>query len=618
MLPSFLVLALLAWAGLFLLVAPRLPDTDQLFADSGQRQVTLLASDGSVLDERGAAGNRLVALEEHAPQLIQAVIATEDHRFYGHFGIDPIGLGRAALANLREGGVVAGGSTITQQLAKNLFLTPERSLTRKLEELVFAIWLEARLTKDQILTLYLNRVYLGAGTYGMDAAAQRYFGKPAKEVSLAEAAMLAGLLKAPTTYAPTNHLDRARGRATVVLGRMTAEGFITAEQELAARAKPARLAPETKTDLAGHFLDWVLDDLTTHLGKVGRDLVVTTTLDRQLQTHAETLLRDTLAGEGTRLAVGEGAIVVIDGSGAIRAMVGGESYRSHRLNRAAGTRRQPGSAFKPFLYLTALQAGMTPESMIDDKPVAIDGWKPENFDGKHRGRVSLAEAFAFSLNTAAARLIQQVTPAKVVATAHRLGIASTLQPVPSLALGTSEVSLLELTAAYGPIATGGIRRPPFAVTEVRDDRGRVLYRYSATETRVIEPRIAGQMQQLLAGAVERGTGRAARRPDRQAAGKTGTTQDNRDAWFVGFADEVTAGVWLGNDDNSPMRSVTGSGLPAKLWREVMTTVPKSRPPLVATASPEPERILPPIVREAAENGLALLLDWIEQKFGTPQ
>jgi penicillin-binding protein 1A len=612
-LPSLFVVLLLAWAALFLLLAPELPDTDALFADAEQRTVTLLAADDTPLAERAAEGARFLRLDEVAPHLVKAVLAIEDHRFYEHFGVDPRGLLRAAWQNLRAGEVVAGGSTITQQLAKNLFLTPERSWKRKLQELALALWLEARLSKTEILTLYLNRVYLGAGAYGVEAAARRYFGKSAKEVTLAEAALLAGLLKAPSALAPTRDLDAARERAAVVLRRMAELGWITPQQANAARAAPAKLAPETKTDLAGHFLDWVLDDLTEHLGKHGRDLVVRTTLDRRLQVAAQEALRAALAREGAARAVEEGAIVVLDASGAVRAMVGGESYRTSRLNRAANARRQPGSAFKPFLYLAALEKGWTPESPIEDRPIAIGEWRPENIDGRYRGRVSLADAFALSLNAAAARLIREVGPESVVATARRLGIAAPLPAVPSLALGTAEVSLVELTSAYLPFATGGIRPTVHAVREVRDDRGRTLYRFAPSSRRVIEPATAAAMQRLLAAVVERGTGRSARLDDRVVIGKSGTTQSYRDAWFVAAAGELLVGVWVGNDDGRPMQKVTGGDLPARIAREVLRAVPPTAPPAPALARVAPPSAGSPDARQ--ENGLAILLDWVSRTFG---
>ena len=604
-LPSLFLVALAAWVVLFVAMAPKLPDTAQLFAESEQATVTVLASDGDPIAIRGSNGARFVRLDEISPRLLQAVIATEDRRFRHHFGVDPVGLVRALIDNLRAGAVVAGGSTITQQLAKNLYLTPERSLTRKLQELTLAIWLETRLDKDQILELYLNRVYLGAGAYGVEAASRRYFAKGAGEVTLAEAAMLAGLLKAPSALAPTNDLDRARQRAGVVLGRMTAEGFITPAEAKAARAKPAKLAPEDEV-VGAWFVDWVLDGLSDRLGKPEADLVVFTTLDRRVQQATEAAVERTLAKAAARNRVDEAAAVVLDTSGAVRAMVGGRDHGDGPFNRAVAARRQPGSAFKPFVYLAALEAGWRPGNMIDDRPLRLKGWEPANFDGKFRGEITLTEAFARSVNTAAVRLAQTVGPERVAATARQLGVFSPLQPVPSIALGTSEVSLLELTGAYLPFASGGMRRPLFGVTKVQDATGAVLYRHVPTEVRVISPDAVADMQGMLTAAVAEGTGRSAGLPDRVAAGKTGTTQNGRDAWFVGYAGTYVAGVWLGNDDNRPMQGVQGSNLPAQIWREAMQATPKPR-----REGPPPT----PAAKPRQENGLEWLIDLVSGAMG---
>jgi penicillin-binding protein 1A len=581
-------------------MAPSLPDTRQLFQESRQAKVTVVADNGQVIAVRGSDGQRFVQLDEISPWLVKAVIATEDSRFYRHVGVDPIGLARALVDNVLARDVVAGGSTITQQLAKNLYLTPERSLKRKLQELTLAIWLETKLAKNDILTLYLNRVYLGAGAYGAEAAAQRYFAKPAKNLSLPEAAMIAGLLKAPSALAPTNDLDRARDRAAVVLSRMQDEGFITAAEATAARMKPAKLAAE-RGELAGYFVDWVLDGLTRHLGKPEQDLFVHTTLDPKLQAAAEAALARTLAKAGQRNAVDQGAIVLLDGTGAVRAMVGGRSHVQSPFNRAVNAHRQPGSAFKPFVYLTAVEAGWQPGNTIDDRPFRLGDWQPANFDGKYRGRITLTEAFAHSVNTTAVRLAQTVGPAAVVKKAQQLGIVSELQAVPSIALGTSEVTLLELTGAYLPFATGGARRPLFGVTVVEEDSGKALYRHVPTEVRVIGPAALGAMQRMLAAVIDTGTGRAARLGDRPAAGKTGTTQNGRDAWFVGYSGDYVAGVWLGNDDNRPMKGVLGSNLPAQIWREVMQATPKP-------ARPEPAPV--PVARRE-ESGFDWLMDLID-------
>lgn len=585
--PALLLVGLGAWVLLFVFMAPQLPDTRELFRESRQAKVSVVAADGRVIAVRGATGERFVQLEEIAPSLVDAVIATEDSRFYRHLGIDPIGLARALLENVRAGAVVAGGSTITQQLAKNLYLTPERSLTRKLQELTLAIWLETNLGKNEILTLYLNRVYLGAGAYGVEAAARRYFAKAAKDLSLAESAMIAGLLKAPSALAPTSDLDRARERASIVLARMEEEGYITAQAAAAARAKPAKLAPEAD-ELAGYFVDWVLDGLAGQLGKPERDLFVHTTLDPKVQEAAEAALARTLDKAGERNAVGQGAIVVLDTQGAVRAMVGGRSHRTSPFNRAVRAQRQPGSAFKPFVYLTAFEAGWRPGNTIDDRAVKIGKWQPVNFDGRYRGKITLTEAFADSVNSPAVRLAETVGPKAVAEKARLLGIASSLQAVPSLALGTSEVNLLELTGAYLPFAGGGLRRPLHGVTEVEDDSGKVHYRYLATSVPVIQPAALSGMRELMTAAITTGTGKAASLGNRPAAGKTGTTQHARDAWFVGYSGDYIAGVWLGNDDNRPMKGVSGSNLPARIWREVMLATPGPRAVPPSPPQPKPE------------------------------
>jgi penicillin-binding protein 1A len=602
-LPTLVLLGLGVWVVLFVAMAPKLPETAELFRESVQTKVTVLASDGVPIAIRGDDGRQFLPLDEISPWLIDAVLATEDRRFRHHFGIDPIGLGRALVDNIRAGAFVSGGSTITQQLAKNLYLTPERSVTRKLQELALAIWLETRLGKDQILSLYLNRVYLGAGAYGVEAASRRYFGKGAHDLTLPEAAMLAGLLKAPSALAPTNDLTRARDRAAVVLARMAAEGYITPAQAQAARAKPAKLAPETE-QIGAWFVDWVLDGLTDHLGKPERDLIVRTTLDRRVQRATEAAVERTLAKAAVRNRVDEAAAVVLDTSGAVRAMVGGRDHRDGPFNRAVSARRQPGSAFKPFVYLTALEAGWRPGNTIDDRPLRLKGWEPANFDGKFRGQITLAEAFAHSVNTAAVRLAQTVGPERVAATARQLGVASSLQPVPSIALGTSEVSLLELTGAYLPFASGGVRRPLFGVTKVEDETGAVLYRHVPTEVRVAPAEAVSGMHDLFVAAVAEGTGRSARLPDRIAAGKTGSTQNGRDAWFVGYAGSYIAGVWLGNDDNRPMRGVLGSNLPAQIWREAMLATPRSVGPPPTPAPKPPE-----------EKGLEWLIDLVTGAVG---
>src|SRR5947209_3573785 len=436
------VAVLLGWVLLFYVMAPKLPDPRELRAQSEQPTITVLAGDGSVLARRGTEGARFIELGEISPWLVKAVVATEDARFYHHFGLDPLGLARAFLVDLKARHVVEGGSTITQQLVKNLCRSSEQTAGRKLQEMVYAIWLETQLSKDEILTLYLDRVYFGAGAYGVEAAAQRYFAKPAKDLTLAEAAMVAGLLKAPSRYAPTNDLDESRDRAATVLDRMVDAGFITQEQAIAARTRPAKLAPDSQTALAGHFVDWALDGLKQEVGKIQHDLTVKTTIDPVLQKATEAAVAKVIDAKAEERGASQAAVVLMDTGGAIRALVGGRSYRQSSLDRATDARRQPGSAFKPFVYLAAIQDGLSPDQVYADKPVKIGDWEPHNYSGKYVGNVTVADAFAQSINTVAVLVDERVGRRKVIETARRLGITSLLEPVPHPAVtpGTPQAS----------------------------------------------------------------------------------------------------------------------------------------------------------------------------------
>ena len=604
------VLALVGWAALFYALAPELPSIGSLRQRSEQPIVTVIADDGSALAQRGTSGARFVEFDAISPTIVEAVVATEDRRFWTHFGIDLWGTARALVTDLRHGGVVEGGSTITQQLAKNLYLTPERSIRRKLQELMLAIWLETKLDKREIITLYLNQVYFGSGAYGVEAAAERYFAKPAKDLTLPEAAVLAGLLKAPTKLAPTNDIDLARDRAAVVLDAMADAGYITQRQAEAAKAKPAKLAPESRGELAGWFVDWSLDELAGLFGKTQGNLTVRTTINPYLQRAAEQAVATTIDDAAVARGASEAAVVLLDRSGAIRAFVGGRSYRASVFDRAADAHRQPGSAFKPFVYLAGLEAGLTPQSRITDRPLRIGKYEPRNFSGRYQGPMSLTEAFAQSVNTVAIQVAERVGRDKVIATARRCGITSPLQPWPSLALGPFEVTLLELTGAYQPFATGGVKRPAFGVVEVDDAAGRRLYRHEATEVRVADSHDVSELQLLLEATVAEGTGRQADPGDRLAAGKTGTTQNSRDAWFVGYAGNYVAGVWVGNDQGQPMKGVSGGNLPARLWRKVIEATPKGAP-VIAQARPQPQGAsTPPLVQE----GFDWLVDTIAQTF----
>jgi penicillin-binding protein 1A len=587
-----------------------LPDVRDLDSQRRRPSITLVSADRQTIAAFGDLYGeplRLADLPRHVPQ---AVLAIEDRRFYSHFGIDVIGLGRAALANLRAGRVVQGGSTITQQLAKNLFLTPERTISRKIQETLLALWLERSYTKDQILTIYLNRVYLGAGSYGVDGAARRFFGRSARELSLYEAAMVAGLLKAPSRFAPTTNPDLAAARTRTVIEAMVEAGFISEATGLAARSRPPAQRPPRPSDGSRYFADWVAEQVPDYVGTIDGDLQVVTTLDAKLQGFAEAAVAETLAREGERGRASQAALVALAPDGAIRAMVGGRSYMESQFNRATQAMRQPGSAFKPFVYLAALERGMTPDSRIDDAPVTVSGYSPRNFNDRYFGKVTLREALSRSLNSATVRLAYEVGPNAVTEAARRLGITSPLRAELSLALGTSEVTLLELTAGYAAFASGGYAVWPFGLREIRDGAGRNRYRREGSGgTPVIRSDHLPGMLDMLSTVVASGTGRSAQL-DRVTAGKTGTTQDSRDAWFIGFTGDLVVGVWMGNDDGQPMDSVTGGNGPAILWKRFMLralegVTPRPIPlPAPVAAAPAP--------RQTAEPALP---GWLRRVFG---
>ena len=572
---AYWMLVLALWAGIAGAAvigwfAAHLPPIQSLEVPKRPPSVEIVGLDGKPIATRGDMGGSAVPLAELPKYLPQAFIAIEDRRFYEHFGVDPFGIARALIANVVKGGVSQGGSTITQQLAKNLFLTQERTLPRKFQELILALWLEHKFSKAQILDLYLNRVYFGSGAYGVEAAAQRYFGKSARRVTLAEAALLAGLVKSPSRLAPTRNPDGAERRAHVVLAAMADAGFITDEMAKTAMMRPPHVVQQSGGGSVNYVADWVMDVLDDLIGRVEQDIVVETAIDTQLQAMAERALVDELAQKGAKAGVAQGALVAMTPDGAVRALVGGRDYQESQFNRAVAAKRQPGSAFKPFIYLTALERGLMPTSVREDRPIDLKGWRPENYSREYYGPVTLTQALAMSLNTVAVRLAMEVTPKAVVRTAHRLGIASKLDPNPSIALGTSEVSVLELTAAYAPFANGGIAIAPHIVERVRTTSGRTLYRWKAPALgRIIDPRYVGMMNAMMQETLATGTARKAELPGWQAAGKTGTSQDFRDAWFVGYTGHLVTGVWLGNDDNSPTKKNTGGGLPVEIWSRFM-------------------------------------------------
>ncbi|MDP6066521.1 MAG: PBP1A family penicillin-binding protein [Alphaproteobacteria bacterium] len=572
---AVLLIGVVAW------YAYDLPDVDAPGAPRPRPALLLHYADGSPLARFGDLYGAEVALDELPPVMPQAVLAIEDRRFRWHFGIDLIGLARAAVANLRAGRIVQGGSTITQQLAKNLFLKPERTIKRKVQEVLLAFWLEANFSKDEILTLYLNRVYLGAGTYGVEAAAQRYFGLSARRLSLGQAALLAGLLKAPTRYAPTTSPRRARGRAQVVLASMVRSGAIsqaqatTAGQRLAGLRPPRKLPARTRT--GRYAADWIVEQVSGYSGHARRDISVTTTLDAGLQKLAERVIESQLAAAGKRLAVSQAALVAMSPAGAVRALVGGRDYRLSQFNRASQARRQPGSTFKLFVYLAGLEAGLKPETQMRDEPLTVAGWSPRNYSGKYAGPVSLTQAFARSINTVAVKVAERAGRRRVVEAAARLGVTSPLPAHPSTALGTVGISLLEMTTAYATVAAGGRGVWSHGISTISEIGGARIHRRSGSGPgRVMAPGVAADLDAMLRAAVAEGGGRAARLSI-ATAGKTGTSQGHRDAWFIGYAGDLVTGVWVGNDDEKAMKRVTGAGLPARIWRAFMARAAVATP-----------------------------------------
>lgn len=546
-----------------------LPDVSENLAPSRRPTVWVLDKAGKELASVGDLYGIPIKLTDLPPALPQAILATEDRRFYDHFGVDPIGLARATFNNIRAGRIVQGGSTITQQVAKNLFLSPERTYKRKIQEVMLALWLEHHFSKDQILELYMNRVYLGAGTYGVDAAARKYFGKSALDINLWQSAMIAGLLKAPSRYNPHSSRERAEGRTRVVLSNMVNAGFITDVQSKGARSVSGRGGLNRPGRDAPYFVDWVLDQVQDYVGGRDRDLIVRTTLDAKIQKSAEASLAAALAKSGKSKNVSEGAVVVMSPDGAVRAMVGGRSYANSQFNRATQAKRQPGSAFKPIVFLAGLKAGMRPGDTIQDAPVKIGKWQPSNFNGKFIGNVTMSDALARSINTVAVRVTMKAGVGRVAKTARELGIDPGPKPDASIALGTAETTLLDMTAAYAPFSNGGSGVVPFGIEEIRDGGGEIFYRRSGSGPgRVIEARLVGPMNEMMESVINGGTGKAAT-IGRPAGGKTGTSQAYRDAWFVGYTADFVSGVWLGNDDGKSMKRVTGGSAPARIWRDVM-------------------------------------------------
>ncbi|UWM74493.1 PBP1A family penicillin-binding protein [Rhizobium sp. WSM4643] len=532
--------------------------------------VVLETADGTPLVRQGPYQGPYARYDQFPPHLIDAVLSIEDRRFMDHFGIDPRGIGRALLRNLEAGSVVEGGSTITQQLIKLQYLDSDRTIKRKVQEVVIAVWLEWKLGKREILTRYLNSVYLGAGATGMPAAARIYFNKDVGDLNLPESAMLAGLLRAPSQWNPIDNFEGARQRTMVVLDAMAANGKITAPQAAQAKTSFARLQPTTPTPRSGSwFADWISPQASEIAGSSPGSTTVRTTLVPQLQLIAERVVKSALDSQGKTVGASQAALVAMMPDGAVVAMVGGRDYKESQFNRAVSAMRQPGSTFKLFVYYAALKAGLTLSDQVLDAPIDINGWSPENSGGSYRGWVTLAEAFARSLNTASVALAEEVGLDNVIAAARELGIDAPLANTPSLALGTSEVNLLNLTSAYASVQLGRAPVKPRGIIDFQAAGQPKAFRIGLqSKPNVDLSPYQSDLLGLLQLVVERGTGRGAD-PGTFAAGKTGTSQNNRDAWFVGFTEALVVGVWVGNDDDAPMKGVTGGALPAHIWRDFM-------------------------------------------------
>jgi len=559
---------------MFALAIPAFQETEGDWRSQGEFAVTFLDRYGNEIGQRGIIQRDSVPIDELPSQVVNAVLATEDRRFFEHFGIDFIGLARALTQNVRANGVVQGGSTLTQQLAKNLFLTNERTVERKIKEAYLALWLEMNLSKKEILQLYLDRAYMGGGTFGIAAAAQFYFGKNVKDVTVAEAAMLAGLFKAPTRYAPHVNLPAARERANTVLSAMVEAGYMTEGQVLSARIRPATPVDRDSIDSPDYFLDWAFEEAKRVGEKRGmRKFVARTTIDMGIQKAAEESLEYHLRQYGKQYGVTEGAIVVLDNNGAVRAMVGGRDYGASQFNRATKALRQTGSSFKTYVYTAAMEAGLTPESVVSDGPVNWGGWAPKNYGRSYSGRVTLGNALARSINTVPVRLVKDfLSTSKVADLAYAMGVESEISLHKTMTLGISGMTVLDQATGYNTLADGGFAGNRHGIQQLTNFSGDMLYDFERDEPpphRVVSEKAVAAMNTMLSHVPEWGTGRRAALPGLKSAGKTGTTQAYRDAWYVGFTGNYTAAVWLGNDDFTPTRNMTGGSLPAMVWQRVM-------------------------------------------------
>ena len=562
-------------AGLVMLTLalPAFDATKQDWLAQSDYSVTFLDRYGAEIGKRGARHSEAVPLEEMPDSLIKATLATEDRRFYTHFGIDIIGTGRALMENLRNDAVRQGGSSITQQLAKNLFLSNERTLDRKIKEAFLAIYLESNLSKHDILQLYLDRAYMGGGNFGAAAAAEFYFGKKVTDITLAEAAMLAGLYKAPARYAPHINLPAARARANDVLTNMVQAGFMTEGQVMGARRKPADVVRKAADASPDYFLDWAFDQVKKQVPDGDRNLIVRSTVDMNIAKAADEAVENALRESGERYRVSQAAMVVAEPDGAVRALVGGRDYGESQFNRATDALRQPGSSFKPFVYTAAVQHGYTPKSVVLDAPISIGNWSPKNYGGRFMGSIQLTTALIHSLNTVAVRLAGAVGRPTIIELAHKMGITTNIINSKSLPLGATDVRVVDMTGAYAVFANGGYKATPYAFTQIVNSQGKVIFdrkRDVGPPERILDEKTVGAMNYMLGQVPERGTGRAAKLQGIKTAGKTGTTNAYRDAWFMGFTGNYVGGVWFGNDDFTSTNKMTGGSLPAQTWNRVMT------------------------------------------------
>ncbi|MBR1777256.1 MAG: PBP1A family penicillin-binding protein [Alphaproteobacteria bacterium] len=554
-----------------------LPDIEKAVKTARAPQITILASNGEEIASYGAQFGRPVELKRLPDYVPQAVIATEDRRFYSHFGVDIRSVFRAVTVNFIKNRKAQGASTLTQQVAKNLFLSSEKTVRRKVQELLLSFWLEHKLTKNQILTVYLNRVYFGAGTYGIEAAAQKYYGVKARHLNLYQAAVLAGLLKAPTRYNPLTHPKQADKRARLVLANMVKAGFISAKRALNA-AETGAVAGKNRDKSVYYFTDWVADEAEAYLGRVNQDIIIKTTLVPEMQTVLDQEIKQALDSEEAQTKkVSQAAGVVMDKDGAVLAMNGGKDYRKSQFNRAVEARRQIGSAIKPFVYLTAFEKGASAADIVEDRPIYLNGWNPKNFNGKYYGRISLHDALIHSVNTVAVATAVKTGVRSVLKTARRFGIVGAdCDANGAIALGVCQTRLIDAVSAYASLLNGGFAVTPYGIAEITGKTGNILYsRSDSGRARLVNPRYVAELGSVLIDVIQKGTGKKAN-PTVLAKGKTGTTQNYRDAWFIGYTQEIAAGIWVGNDDETPMIKVTGGSLPAEIWGNVVHDI--SLPP----------------------------------------